>query len=65
MPVRPHQTLILQNQEAITAALELFRGKPGVGFSDRMMLELARQAGHLPLGTFDRNLTKAKDAQKL
>jgi hypothetical protein len=29
------------------------------------MLQLARKAGHLPLGTFDRNLAKADGAQKL
>jgi hypothetical protein len=28
------------------------------------MLELARKAGHLPLGTFDRNLAKVEGAQK-
>lgn len=60
-----HQALVLQNHEAITTALELFRAKPALGFSDCLTLELARQAGHLPLGTFDRNLAKAKGAQKL
>jgi len=60
-----HEHLVLQNRETVVAALELFRAKPGLGFSDCMMLELARQAGHLPLGTFDRNLSKAKGAQKL
>jgi len=28
------------------------------------MLELARKAGHLPLGTFDRNLAKVEGVQK-
>jgi predicted nucleic-acid-binding protein len=60
-----HRDLVLQNQEAVSAALELFRAKPALGFSDCMMLEIARQTGHLPLGTFDRNLAKAKGAQKL
>jgi predicted nucleic acid-binding protein len=30
-----------------------------------MMLHLARKAGHLPLGTFDRGLAKVDGAQKL
>jgi predicted nucleic-acid-binding protein len=60
-----HENLVLQNHEAVTAALELFRSKPALGFSDCMMLEFARHAGHLPLGTFDRNLAKAKGAHKL
>jgi hypothetical protein len=29
-----------------------------------MMLHLARKAGHLPLGTFDRNLARIEGAQK-
>lgn len=60
-----HQHLVLQDHEAIRAALQLFRSKPALGFSDCMILELARQAGHLPLGTFDRSLAKAAGAQKL
>jgi predicted nucleic acid-binding protein len=39
--------------------------KPALGFSDCLMLHLARKAGHLPLGTFDRNLSKVDGAQKL
>jgi hypothetical protein len=29
------------------------------------MLEVARKAGHLPLGTFDRNLGKLEGAERL
>jgi hypothetical protein len=29
------------------------------------MVEVARKAGHLPLGTFDRNLAKLEGAEKL
>jgi len=43
----------------------LFRAKPSLGFSDCLMIELARRAGHLPLGTFDRSLGKIEGAQKL
>ena len=57
--------LVLQDREAIAAALELFRAKPSLGFSDCLMLQLARKAGHLPLGTFDRNLGKVEGAQKI
>ena len=49
----------------MTEALELFRAKPALGFSDRLMLQLARKAGHLPLGTFDRNLARVDGAVKL
>ena len=60
-----HRDLVLQDSETVTAALELFRVKPALGFSDCLMLQLAKKAGHLPLGTFDRNLGKIDGTQKL
>ncbi|HVN05408.1 MAG TPA: hypothetical protein VMT86_13375 [Bryobacteraceae bacterium] len=51
-----HGDLTLQDPEAIKAALDLLRKHPSLGFSDCLMLELARKAGHIPLGTFDRAL---------
>src|SRR5271167_2131999 len=46
-----HRDLVLQDPETVAAALELFQAKPSLGFSDCLMLQLARKAGHLPLGT--------------
>ena len=60
-----HETLTLQDADAVTAALVQFRAKPGLEFSDCLMLELAHKAGHLPLGTFDRRLAKAAHTHKL
>ncbi|HEX7359914.1 MAG TPA: type II toxin-antitoxin system VapC family toxin [Bryobacteraceae bacterium] len=60
-----HAKLVLQDPDAIAAALELFRLRPALGFSDCLMLQLARKAGHLPLGTFDRPLGRTEGAQKL
>ena len=60
-----HRDLVLQDEETVAGALELFRAKPALGFSDCLMLQLARKAGHLPLGTFDRNLAKADGTQRL
>ena len=60
-----HRELVVHERETVAAALGLFRARPALGFSDCLMLELARQAGHLPLGTFDRNLAKVDGAQKL
>ena len=60
-----HRDLVLQDPEAVAEALELFREKPALGFSDCLMLQLARKAGHLPLGTFDRNLAKVDGTEKL
>jgi len=60
-----HENLSIEDSEVVSLALERFRNKPTVGFSDCLLLEIARKAGHLPLGTFDRNLGKLDGAQKL
>jgi predicted nucleic-acid-binding protein len=60
-----HKDLILQDSDVVAAALELFRRRPSLGFSDCLMLQIARKAGHLPLGTFDRALGKIDGVQKL
>jgi predicted nucleic-acid-binding protein len=60
-----HEELILEDSDAVAAALDLFRSHPALGFSDCLMLELARKAGHLPLGTFDRRLGRVAGAERL
>ena len=60
-----HKDLILQDREMVAAALETFRSRPALGFTDCLLLEVARQAGHLPLGTLDRNLSKIDGTKKL
>ena len=60
-----HENLSLQDSEAVALAVELFRRRPSLGFSDCLMLQLARRNGHLPLGTFDRALAKVDGAEKL
>ena len=60
-----HRDLVLQEPEAVTAALELFRERPALGFSDCLIVHLARKAGHLPLGTFDRSLARVEGTAKL
>jgi len=60
-----HKDLALQEPDVVSAALEHFRKKPALGFSDCLLLEAARKAGHLPLGTFDRDLGKLPGAVRL
>ncbi len=60
-----HETLVLQDADTVSAALAHFEKKPALGFSDCLVLEIARRAGHLPLGTFDRALAKIDGAQRL
>ncbi len=60
-----HETLVLQDADAVAAALAQFRAKPALGFSDCLVLEIARKAGHLPLATFDKSLGELAGAQRL
>jgi len=60
-----HRDLTLQDADVVVAALAHFRKKPSLSFSDCVVLAAARKAGHLPLGTFDRNLGKLDGTQPL
>jgi predicted nucleic-acid-binding protein len=60
-----HQHLTVQDGAAVAAAIEQFRRRPSSGFSDCLMVEVARNAGHGPLGTFDRSLGNVDGAQRL
>lgn len=60
-----HEHLVLDGREVVAAALRQFRETPAIGFSDCLVLEAARRAGNLPLGTFDRNLGRLDGAERL
>ena len=60
-----HKSLTLQDVDVVTSALEHYRRRPTLGFSDCLVLETARKAGHLPLGTFDKGLSKLDGAERL
>ena len=60
-----HRDLSIQESDSVAAALEQYRNRPALGFSDCLILETARKAGYLPLGTFDRNLSKLDGAEGL
>jgi predicted nucleic-acid-binding protein len=60
-----HRDLVLQEPETVAAALVQYRRRPKLGFSDCLILEVARRAGHLPLGTFDRGLAALDGAERL
>jgi len=60
-----HRDGTIQDSDTIAAALEQYHRRPALGFSDCLILEIARKAGHLPLGTFDRDLGKLDGAERL
>ena len=60
-----HKELTLQDPDVVALALNHFRTRPSLGYSDCLVLEIARKAGHLPLGTFDRNFSKLNGTHRL
>lgn len=60
-----HESLVLQDPDVVASALAHLRQKPSLGFSDCLVLEIARKAGHLPFGTFDRGLGRLEGASPL
>ena len=60
-----HKHLTVQEADVVALGLEHFRSHPALGFSDCLVLEIARKAGHLPLGTFDKRLGKLDGALRL
>ena len=60
-----HQQLAIQDSDAVAAAAATLRKQPRLGFSDCLVVEIARKSGHLPLGTFDRDLSRLPDVEKV
>ena len=60
-----HRELTIQDPDVVDRALGHFRRRPSLGFSDCLVLEAARKAGHGPLGTFDRELARLDGAELL
>ena len=60
-----HQDVTVQDAAVVEEALQQYRDRPALGFSDCMVLEIARKAGHLPLGTFDRVLSKLDGVERI
>jgi predicted nucleic acid-binding protein len=54
----------LQDAEVVASALAHYRSRSAIAFSDCLVLEIARKAGHLPIGAFDRNFAKIADVQR-
>jgi predicted nucleic-acid-binding protein len=59
------QHIVIQDADTVIAALAHYRARPSLGFTDCLVLEIARKARHLPLGTFDRHLGRLDGAQRL
>jgi predicted nucleic acid-binding protein len=62
--VKPGE-LTVQDPDVMASALDGFRKYPALGFSDCLIVEIARKSGHLPLGTFDRDLAKLEGVTRI
>jgi predicted nucleic-acid-binding protein len=60
-----HRSLLIERSATVAAALEQYLAHPKVAFSDCLVLETARAAKRLPLGTFDRALSRLEGAIKV
>jgi predicted nucleic-acid-binding protein len=60
-----HEVLTVQDADVVELAVEQYRARGGVDFSDCLVLEIARKAGHVPLATFDRVFAKLEGVQRL
>ena len=53
-----HDRLTLQDEDVIRGAHSAFERDRSVGFTDCLVVEAARKAGHLPVGTFDKAMSR-------
>jgi predicted nucleic-acid-binding protein len=63
--VLDNDRLSIENHDSVAAALGAYAKQTGVSFADCLILEAARRAGHLPLGTFDRRFARLDGAQEI
>jgi len=60
-----HKHLTMQDADLVACALDQFKKRPRLGFSDCLILELARKARHLPFGTLDRDIARLDGVEQL
>jgi predicted nucleic-acid-binding protein len=60
-----HESLVIQDSDVAMSALAAFTTAKGVDYTDCLVLEAARKAGHGPLGTFDKRLARLPGTQRI
>ena len=60
-----HDRLTLEGADTVRRALAAFERDRSVGFNDCLIVETARKAGHLPVGTFDKAMSRIDGATGL
>ena len=60
-----HDRMVLQDEDTVRRAQTQFERETTVGFSDCLIVEVARKAGHIPIGSFDKAVGQMESAQQL
>ena len=60
-----HDRVTLQDEDVIRSAHSAFERNRLVGFTDCLVVEAARKAGRLPVGTFDKAMSRIDGGQGL
>ena len=60
-----HDRLTLQDEDVVRKAHSTFERERSIEFSDCLIVESARKAGHIPVGTFDRKMARLDGASKV
>lgn len=60
-----HDRLTLQDEDAVRRACATFARERSAGFSDCLIVEVARKTGHVPVGTFDKSMARLDGTQRL
>ena len=58
-----HEHIVVEHPVAVKRALDVSHTRSKLSFADCLLVEIARQAGFLPLVTFDRDLAKLDDIE--
>ena len=56
-----HQQLVIQDTDVVRFALDVYEQNSGVDFTDCLIVAIARKNGNIPVGTFDRKVSKLPD----
>ena len=60
-----HDRLALQAEDVVRKAHSTFERERSIEFSDCLIVESARKAGHVPVGTFDRKMARLEGTNKV
>ncbi|MCY4660205.1 MAG: type II toxin-antitoxin system VapC family toxin [Acidobacteria bacterium] len=60
-----HDRLALQDEDVVRKAHSTFERERSIEFSDCLIVESARKAGHIPVGTFDRKMARLEGTSRV